>query len=84
VRLTGNSPFVTGYISAIGNEPVASPTWGTLRQIFDAPFNGPKPITILLIESPRARDDLARQEAFIVDWLTDAWREFQSICAPLR
>jgi len=81
-RETGNSPFVTGYIFAVGNEPVAEPALGALRQLFDAVWSGPKPITILLIEAPRMPVDISEQEQVLIDWLKAAWREVRATCDP--
>ena len=81
-RETGESPFVTGYIVAIGNDPVADPASAALRHGAGSIFRGPKPITILLIEAARTPAEADVQEAAILEWLTAAWREFRATCDP--
>jgi len=80
-RETGNAPFVTAYIVAVGQEPVANPFSAALRGAFDRPLRGPKPVTILLMESPRSARGFEHQEARILEWLRAGWREYRAVCA---
>jgi hypothetical protein len=83
VRTTGVGAFqVVAYSLLYGNEPVSHPLPHQLRQTWQDPFRGQRPLTVILAGGPATPETAGPLRELALRWIASAWQHYRLMCLP--